>query len=59
MNSIDEKKLFLSSLDGIKLSLTKKTNRNNNFYYKTSSVLNLSAGKYLYVTFTGLPEKER
>lgn len=59
MNSIDEKKLFLSSLDGIKLPLTKRKNKNSNFCYKTRSVLNLSAGKYLYVTFTGLPEKER
>jgi hypothetical protein len=36
MNSIDEKKLFLSSLDGIKLPLTKRANRNSNFCYKTS-----------------------
>ena len=36
MDSIDEKKLFLPTLDGIKLSLTKRANRIFNFCYKTS-----------------------
>lgn len=36
MDSIDEKKLFLSSLDGIKLLLTNRANRIFSFCYKTN-----------------------